>query len=201
MTHLWTTYGVLQYFEVQENYLRKKQPITVEILFEDFFEQIETAVDAVATQESYTREQIVSIAFTSVEKAGIYYDGVKEWRRKDTADKTWEAFKKFFAQEFQEIRVQPRTSSYKGYRPHCTRGGHANNMVMEDMQQKQAEALANLEAATEADRQAAKALISSNATLTNEVRAATETIATLQQRLAICSCATTPQTGARGKQR
>ena len=40
-------------------------------------EQIETAVDAVATQVPYTRQQIVSIAFTIVENAWIYYDGVK----------------------------------------------------------------------------------------------------------------------------
>ena len=65
-----------------------KKTISAENLFEEFVEQIETAVDAVATQVPYTRRQIVSIAFTIVENAGIYYDGVKEWRQKDTADKT-----------------------------------------------------------------------------------------------------------------
>ena len=77
-----------------------KTAISAETLFEDFVEQIETAVNAVATQVPYSRHQIVSIAFTLVENSGIYYDGVKEWRRKDTADKTWEAFKTFFAKEF-----------------------------------------------------------------------------------------------------
>ena len=100
LTHLWTTYGVLQDFEVQENDLRMKQPITAETLFEEFFEQIETAVDAVAKQVPYTKQQIVSIAFTTAENAGIYYDGVKEWRQKYTADKTWEASRIFFAREF-----------------------------------------------------------------------------------------------------
>ena len=56
------------------------QPITDETLFEEFVEQIETEVDAVATQVQYTRQQIVSIAFTTVENAGIYYNGAKEWR-------------------------------------------------------------------------------------------------------------------------
>ena len=73
-----------------------KQTITAETLFEEFVEQIETTVDAVATQVPYTRQQIVSIAFKMVENAGIYYDGVKEWRQKDKVDKTWEAFKTFF---------------------------------------------------------------------------------------------------------
>ena len=91
-----------------------KQPITAETLFEEFVEQIETAVDAFATQVPYTRQQLVSIAFTMVENAGIYYDGVKEWRQKDTVDKTWEDFKTFFAREFRDIRVQPRTSESEG---------------------------------------------------------------------------------------
>ena len=36
----------------------------------EFVEQIETAVDAVATQVPYTRQQIVSIAFTIVRTPG-----------------------------------------------------------------------------------------------------------------------------------
>ena len=103
-----------------------KQLISAETLFEDFVEQIETAVDAVATQVPYTRQQIVSISFTMVDNAGIYYDGVKEWRQKDTAEESWEAFKMFFAREFREIRVQPRTSAAEGYGTNNMRGGHAN---------------------------------------------------------------------------
>ena len=129
-----------------------------------------------------------------MENAGIYYDGVKEWRRKYTAEKTWDAFKTFFAREFQEIHVLPQTSASKGYGAHCTRVGHANAAVLEEMQHQKAEALANLESATVADRQAVTALISSNATLTNELRAATAITTMLQQRLAICSFTTTPPT-------
>ena len=162
-----------------------KQPITAETLFEEFVEQIETAVDAVATQVPYTRQQIVSIAFTMVENAGIYYDGVKE---------TWGAFKTFFAREFREIRVQPRTSTSEGYGTSSMRGGHANAAEIE-MQQQQAEVLANLATATAADRQAVAELSIRNATMTHELRAATATIATLQQRLASCACAPTPWTG------
>ena len=98
-----------------------------ETLFEEFVEKSETAVDAVATQVTYTRQQIVSIAFTMAENAGIYYDGIKEWRLKDTADKMWEAFKTVFAREFREIRIQPRTSASEGYGTTTNmRGGHAN---------------------------------------------------------------------------
>ena len=80
------------------------------------------------------------------------------------------------------------------------RGGHAKAVEIE-MQQQQAEALANFATTTSADRQAVAELSISNLTLKNELRAATETIAMLQQRLASCVCAPTPRTGAKGQQR
>ena len=175
--------------------MRKKQPITAETLFEEFVEHIETAAEAAATQVPYTRHQIVSTAFTMVDNAVVFYDVVKEWHQKDTAEKTWEAFKKCFARELREIRAQPRTSASEGYGANSMRGGHVNAMERDEMQQQQAEALANLATATEADRQAVTEMSISNATLTHELRTATATIATLQQRLASCAFATTPQTG------
>ena len=177
-----------------------KQAITAETLFEEFVEQIKTAVNAVATQVTYTRHQIVSIAFTTVENTGIYYDGVKEWRQKDTTDKTWEVFKTFFAREFREIRVQPWTSASEVYGANRTRGGHANATERDEIQQQQAEVLANLTTVTAADRQVVTALSSSNETLTQELHTATATITTLQQRLESCACATMPQTGEKGRQ-
>ena len=70
-----------------------KQPITAETLFEDFVEKIEVWVDALATQVPYTLEQIVSVAFNSVDKSGLYYDGSKEWRRKPAIDEARDNFK------------------------------------------------------------------------------------------------------------
>ena len=70
LSHLWSTYGVLQDYEVQENDVKMKKAISAETLFEEFVEQIETAVDAVATQVPYTRHKIVSISFTIEENAG-----------------------------------------------------------------------------------------------------------------------------------
>ena len=107
----------------------------------------------------------------------------------------------FSQREFREIRIQPRTSASEGYGTTTNmRGGHANAAEFE-MQQQQAEALANLATVRSADRQAVAELSISNATLRYELWAATETIATLQQRLASCACAPTPRTGTKGQQR
>ena len=93
------------------------------------------------------------------------------------------------------MRVQPRTSAPEGYGTTTNmRGGHANAAEFE-RQQQQAEALANLAMATAADMQEVAELSISNATLTHELRTATATIATLQQRLASCECTQTPRTG------
>ena len=94
--HLWTAYGEIQDYDVQENDQIIKAPITDETIFEDFVQQIKVAIDAVASQVPYTAAQIVSIAFTLIEQSGTYRDGVKEWRQILTADKTWVAFKVFF---------------------------------------------------------------------------------------------------------
>ena len=61
--------------------------------------------------------------------------------------------------------------------------------------------LANLATATAADRQAVAELSISNAALTHEFRTATATIATLNQRLAICAYTPTPRTGTKVQQR
>ena len=73
-----------------------KQPIPIETLLKYFVEQIEVSVDFVATQVPFTPEKNVSIAFTFVDKPGLYYDGAKEWRSKLAIDKTWDKFKEMF---------------------------------------------------------------------------------------------------------
>ena len=50
LSHLWSTYGVLEDYEVQENDVKMKKAISAETLSEEFVDQIETAVNAVATQ-------------------------------------------------------------------------------------------------------------------------------------------------------
>ena len=64
----------------------------------------------------------MSIAFTVVENDKIYYDGVKEWRQKDTADKTREDFKTFFAREFRDISVRSIRNGNHERRTHQRRG-------------------------------------------------------------------------------
>ena len=181
LTHLWMTYGTLQDFEVQENDEMMKQLIIAETLFEDSVEQIEVSVDAVATQVLYTPEQVFSIAFNSVEKSVVYYDDAKEWLRKPAIDKTWDNFKDFFAREFHEVCVIPRTAQAAGYAQICADTGQANTAVHEQIEQTHAQALVNLAITTTANRQAVVMIYTTNATITAELRAATTLITKLQR--------------------
>ena len=51
-----------------------KEPISGEIIFEDFIEKIEWNQEAVAVQNPYTPAQIVSMAYANIEKCGLYQD-------------------------------------------------------------------------------------------------------------------------------
>ena len=161
-----------------------KQPITAQILFEDSIEQIEVAVEAVASQVLYTDQQIVSIAFSLVEATGLYHDGAKELRRKSAIDKTWKNFKSFFARELREERSVTCTSQTGGYAQFCAQTDQANATVQQRMQENHTQALANLATATAADRQAVTTLTATNAQLTAELAKVTSTIATLRHKLA-----------------
>ena len=180
LPHLWTAYRELQDAEVQENDQQIKAPITSETLFENLIQQIEVAVDAVASQVPYTAAQIVSIALTLIEQLGTYYDGVKEWQQKCTADKTWVAFKDFFAQEFREVRVVTRTKQSERLAQYFLEDGKANAATLTSMQTTQTSALSNIATATASNRHAVTLLTTTNATLTAHLQTENATIATLQ---------------------
>ena len=99
-------------------------------------------------------EQIIIIAFTLVEKLGLYYDVAKEWRCKPAIDKTWDNFKEFFAREFQKVRAIPRTTQAASYAHIYVATGQANTAVQYQIEQTNSQALVNLANATTANRQA-----------------------------------------------
>ena len=72
LSHLLTEYGQLSDQAVQENDALMKNDINGETDFEDLVLQIEDAVENVATQNIHTDQLFVSIAFTIMERCGLY---------------------------------------------------------------------------------------------------------------------------------
>ena len=86
----------------------------------------------------------------------------------------------------------PRTAQAAGYAHVCAATGQANTAVQEHIQQTHAQALANLDTATTADRQEVGTLSTTNTTLTLELRAATTVIKNLQRQLTLYTDASLP---------
>ena len=66
MTHFISEYAELKEEDVQEIDRKIEEPISSEILFEEFVEQIEWNQEAVAVQNPYSPAQIVSMAYTNI---------------------------------------------------------------------------------------------------------------------------------------
>ena len=77
-----------------------KQDINVEMDFEDLILQIEDAVENVGSQNPYTDQQLVSIAFIIVERCGFYHEDCRDWKIKPAVNKTWVGFKTHFSRTF-----------------------------------------------------------------------------------------------------
>ena len=89
LTHLITKYAELEYDDIQETDQRMKEPISGATIFEEFIDQIEFNQEAVAVKNPYTPAQIVSMAFSNIEKCGLYQDDFPKWSHKPRLNKTW----------------------------------------------------------------------------------------------------------------
>ena len=66
-----------------------KEQILGETILEAFIEKIESNQEAFADQNLYMPTQIVSMAFSDIEKRGLYQDDFREWSHKQRLQKTW----------------------------------------------------------------------------------------------------------------
>ena len=109
LNHLYSTYANISPSDLQDNDARFHTLYDANHPIKNLTDQIENAVEYTAAgQTPYTHEQVVAVAYQLVFQTGLFLDDCKIWRRKDPADKTWTAFKIFFAtshQECQELQV------------------------------------------------------------------------------------------------
>ena len=56
---------------------KMEDPISGKTIFEDFVEQIEGNQEAVAVQNLYLPDQIVSMAYANIKKCGLYQDNCR----------------------------------------------------------------------------------------------------------------------------
>ena len=179
MTHLISEYAELEEEDIQEIDRKIKEPISGETLFEEFVDQIEWNQEAVAVHNPYSPAQIVSMAYASIDKCGLYQDDFRDWSRKPRSEKTWVTFKTHFARAFKETRRSSKTSRTEGYVAHVHLA-QENAELFTEMQQDHTQALANIATATQADSTSVALITKTILELSNQVALLTAKLATAQ---------------------
>ena len=179
LTHLISEYAELEEEDIQEIDRKTKEPISGEILFEEFVEQNEWNQEAVAVQNPYYPAQIFSMAYANIDKCGLYQDDFRDWSRKPQSDKTWVNFKTHFARAFKETRISSKTSRTEGYVAQV-HAAQANEELFTNMQQDHTQVLENLVNATQADRTLVALLTKTISELSSQVALLTAKLATAQ---------------------
>ena len=117
------------------------------------------------------------MAYTNIEKRGLYKDGFWERSRKRMLKKTWRNFKDHSARALKETQRSSRISNTEGYAENV-KSAQANAVLSTKIQQDHTLALANLATASQADRTSFALLMKTIAELSTQVFTVTAKLAT-----------------------
>jgi hypothetical protein len=116
LAHLYSEYGEISHEDFKHNESKFNEPW-------DRAEPIELIVSrwnkciklAAAAGKPYTNEQIMEKTYTIVYDCGLYYEELKDWKKKTPAQKTYQLFQSHVKAAQKEYRLQQRTSKRSGY--------------------------------------------------------------------------------------
>ena len=109
LDHLYTNYGQISDFDLEENEKRMKTKYDPSLPIDTLFKQIENAVEfAIHGNAPFTPRQIVNTAFLLLFATGAYEDDCKEWKRRPVAQHTWANFKIDFMRAYRNQRELQR---------------------------------------------------------------------------------------------
>ena len=161
--HLLDRYGKITPADIEACKTKMNAPIDASQPIDVFFQRIDDCVQYAADgRVAFTTDQIMQTAYHAVSTSGVYTDACKEWRKKQTTDKTWATFKTFFAAEYHDHKEQQKVN-------HTNNNFHSTNATVDIGQ-----ALDNLALAATADRDIVAQLTESNLQLTTTNKLLTE---------------------------
>ena len=98
MYHLYTTYSKISSADLQENDAVFRTPYDINQPIETLFDRVENCGDyAAAGNTPDSLEQVFGITFQLVYQTGLFVDNFRAWKCLPVQQKTWTAFKTFFA--------------------------------------------------------------------------------------------------------
>eukprot|EP00957_Ditylum_brightwellii_P041987 3179115-Ditylum_brightwellii.AAC.1 len=59
----------------------------------------------------FSAERVMNAATFTVQKTGLFREALQKWKAKLPADKTWTIFKKFFAEEYSELKEEEQLTA------------------------------------------------------------------------------------------
>lgn len=194
LDHLLDRYGKISAADIENCKKRMNEPLDTTQPIDLYFQKIDNCVQYAADgRVAFTDDQILQTVYHAVSTSGIYNDSCKDWRKKNVADKNWVAFKRFFAAEYHDLKEQQRVNTSQA-------NFHGANAAVDITS-----ALDNLALAATSDRDSVALLTASIKTLTEQLKQALATNATLVSQLgsgtttAAPTTSTTPNTGGRRK--
>jgi hypothetical protein len=183
LDHLLDRYGKISPIDIENNKNTMDEPIDTTQPIDVYFKTIDDCVQFAADAHvPYTEGQILQTTYHALAKTGHYQDACKEWRKRQTAQKTWPLFKQFFASEYHDYKEQQKLNSNEYHGANAMEYHRANAAI--DI----GTALDNLANAATNDRQVVTQLTASNHTLSEANKALT---IQLQQALATITTLTT----------
>ena len=163
LTHLYDNYARISQLELKENDHRMNEEWDPNQPIEVLYDQIEDAVEfASAGKAPYTTPQVVNNAYNLVSNTGLFEEECKKWRKKATADKTWDNFKTQFTEAHQDLRDSQRTARDAGYQ------ANSAEEEQEDQSMNALQAIEHLANATIEDRETIATLTKTNSELVTE---------------------------------
>lgn len=163
LDHLLDRYGKITPADIETCKKRMNEPIDISQPIDVYFHKVDDCIQYAADGKvAFTPEQIMQTTYHAISTAGMYNDACREWRKKPTAEKTWDNFKTFIAAEYHDLKELQRhgggTPNFHG----------AHNVV--DITQ----ALDNLALAATTDRDIVNKLTTANQQLVTTIKNLTD---------------------------
>jgi hypothetical protein len=181
--HLLERYGRITASDIANCRTQMEAPMDTTRPIDVYFQTIDDCVQfATDGKVPFTASQIVQTAYHAISKSGLYNDACKEWRRKPAANRTWVAFKPFFATEYNDLKEQQKLNN------------NQNNFQGANSAINLTTAIDSLAMAATTDRDVMAQLTQTNQQLVQSIQRLTEQLGTAMAELAKHKKQPTPKT-------
>ena len=116
LKHLFENYGNITQLELEDKDTKMRSLWDPNSPFDCLVQQLEDGQDYTNDGgQPYTTDQLLRIAYTLVNKTGLYFEDCKAWNAKPNNEKTWTNFKAHFHRTQRLICDQLRTTKQAGF--------------------------------------------------------------------------------------